>query len=77
VMATQTLLPDDWPCSALSLFMWSGEQADAISRNLMTGDLRVVLATAAPDGRGAGQSNKDDDLLGLPVLYHGGVSRGE
>lgn len=77
VMATQTLLPDDWPCSALSLFMWSGEQADAISRNLMTGDLRVVLATAAPDGRGAGQSSKDDDLLGLPVLYHGGVSRGE
>ena len=38
-------LPEEWPCSPISLFMFSGRQASQLSRALMTGSTRVVLLT--------------------------------
>ena len=63
----QKLLPDIWPCSSISLFMWSGEQAEALAHNLMLADLRVVMCTDETwSARG---------IMGLPVLHHGGLSK--
>lgn len=77
VAARQRMLPDDWPCSAVSLFMWSGQQADAIIKTMMTGDRRVVLATSEAAARARhGDAKPGDSIIGLPVLYHGGVSKG-
>jgi len=76
-VARQRMLPDDWPCSAVSLFMWSGQQADAIIKTMMTGDRRIVLATSeAAAGARNGEAKPGDSIIGLPVLYHGGVSKG-
>jgi hypothetical protein len=58
------LLPENWPSSAISLFMFSGSQAKALSGTMMTGDTRVVLATA---------NTAAGSLLGLPVAHHGAV----
>jgi hypothetical protein len=46
-LLSQKLLPDQWPSSSISLFMWSGAQADALARHLMTGDTRIVMCTDA------------------------------
>ena len=40
------LLPENWPVSAISLFMFSGGQARLLASTLMTDDTRVVLSTA-------------------------------
>ena len=39
----QTLLPEQWPSSAISLFMFNGYQSKALAENFMIGDKRVVL----------------------------------
>ena len=41
-------LPEDWPSSSISLFMWNGAQAERLSALLMTGDTRVVLSARRP-----------------------------
>ena len=58
------LLPENWPSSSLSLFMWSGEQAKVLSDTLMILDTRVVLCTADKTG---------NNVVGLPVIHHGAV----
>ena len=60
------LLAEDWPVTPCSLFMWNGMQAERISRLMMTGNLRIVLATREVAERGL------NGLIGLPVLHHGG-----
>ena len=57
------LLPENWPFSAVSLFMWSGDQAKKIGTTLMTENTRVVLGTADLA-----------NIVGLPVLHHGVVA---
>ena len=42
----QTLLPEQWPISAISLFMFNGHQAKALAENFMIGDKRVVVCAA-------------------------------
>ena len=37
-------VPETWPLSPVSLFMWSGRQARALARLFMTGDTRLVMA---------------------------------
>lgn len=58
------LLPENWPLSAVSLFMWSGDQAKRIGTCLMTENTRVVLATA----------DVTNNIVGLSVLHHGAVA---
>eukprot|EP00927_Polykrikos_kofoidii_P063495 TRINITY_DN58328_c0_g1_i1.p1 TRINITY_DN58328_c0_g1~~TRINITY_DN58328_c0_g1_i1.p1 ORF type:complete len:430 (-),score=54.16 TRINITY_DN58328_c0_g1_i1:42-1331(-) len=60
------LLPENWPCCPVALFMWSGSQAKQIAQLLMTGDTRVVLSTAATASRG---------VRGLPVIAQGPCSK--
>jgi hypothetical protein len=55
-------LPDSWPWTPVSLFMWDGPAADALSRLLVTGDTRLVLATPKVAANG---------LVGLRVLHQG------
>ena len=59
-------IPEDWPLSAISLFMWSGIQAKVLAETLMTGDTRVVLATA--------EKSTPHSIVGLPVIHHGAVA---
>jgi hypothetical protein len=59
-------IPEDWPLSAVSLFMWSGSQAKILATTLMTGDTRVVLATA--------DKSSLQSIIGLPVIHHGAVA---
>jgi hypothetical protein len=59
-------IPEDWPLSAVSLFMWSGSQAKILAETLMTGNTRVVLATA--------DKSSPHSIMGLPVLHHGAVA---
>lgn len=59
------MLPEDWPLSPISLFMWSGDQAAVLTDNLMTGDTRVVLCA---------RDKTPENILGLPVIYHGAVA---
>ena len=63
-LGRRRLLPEDWPSTPCSLFMWNGAQADLIARLTMTGTTRIVLAT-----REVGELA---ELVGLPVLHHGG-----
>ncbi|CAK0876155.1 unnamed protein product [Prorocentrum cordatum] len=58
-------LAEDWPCTPCSLFMWSGAQAERLSRLTMTGTTRLVLAT-----RRTAQAHPG--LVGALVLHHGG-----
>jgi hypothetical protein len=58
-------IPENWPLTPVSLFMWNGKTAQRLLELLMTGDTRMVLATA----RVAHHS----DLIGLRVLHHGQV----
>lgn len=55
-------LPENWPSSPVSLFMWNGAQAQWLTARLMKGDTRVVMATASVKG-----------LEGLRVESHGMV----
>lgn len=55
-------LPENWPLTPVSLFMWNGETAQRILNLFMTGDTRMVLAT---------QRVASLDILGLRVLHHG------
>ena len=64
-LCRRRLLPEDWPSTPCSLFMWGGAQAERMSRNMMTGRLRIVLATREVGERPGG-------VAGLPVLHHGG-----
>jgi hypothetical protein len=59
VCASRKLLPDIWPCSSVSLFMWSGEQARALSEKLMCRDTRLVVCTSETLSRQHG-------IIGLP-----------
>ena len=61
------LLPENWPSSPVSLFMWSGEQAKVLGDLLMTGTTRVVLGTADQSSR---------TIIGLEVLHQGDGARG-
>mmetsp|Transcript_6385 Transcript_6385/g.13381 ORF Transcript_6385/g.13381 Transcript_6385/m.13381 type:complete len:473 (-) Transcript_6385:36-1454(-) len=56
------ILPEDWPLSAISLFMWSGESAGIMHRLLMTLDTRMVFATSATLSAG--------DIVGRKVIQH-------
>ena len=63
------LLPEDWPCTPCSLFMWNGPQASRLARLAMTGDTRLVMCTreVCEGAQGGGGS-----LVGLPIMHHGG-----
>ena len=55
-------LPEAWPWSPISLFMWNGKQATVLQHLLMTEDTRVVLsATRTPPA------------VGCSVIPHGFV----
>ena len=66
LLVRRRLLPEDWPSTPCSLFMWNGLQAQRLARLLMTGRTRLVLATREVSARG------EAGLVGLPVLHHGG-----
>eukprot|EP00934_Nitzschia_sp_Nitz4_P000056 Nitzschia sp. Nitz4//scaffold30_size153850//131475//132818//NITZ4_002795-RA/size153850-processed-gene-0.22-mRNA-1//1//CDS//3329547315//56//frame0 len=55
-------LPENWPLTPVSLFMWNGTTAQALLRLFMTRDTRLVLATEAVANM---------DIVGLRVLHHG------
>jgi len=64
-IALQPLLftvPETWPLSPVSLFMWSGRQARALARMFMCGDTRLVLATRSCTRHAA---------VGCAVRHHG------
>ncbi|CAB9506342.1 expressed unknown protein [Seminavis robusta] len=61
-----TMIPENWPLSAVSLFMWNGGQAKLLAETLMTGETRVVLATA--------EKSTPQSIVGLPVIHHGAVA---
>ena len=65
VALTGRLLPEDWPFSPLSLFMWNGEQAAAWAPLLLKGDTRLVMST---------RPMSHQELLGCAVVYHFGFS---
>ena len=77
------LLVENWPVSAISLFMFSGGQALTLAAALMTGDTRVVMATeeAVRGADKAGQQNEETEggasgggaLVGSLVAHHGAV----
>ena len=45
VVITGRLLPEIWPSSAISLFMWNGSQARLLADTTMIGDTRIVMTT--------------------------------
>eukprot|EP00164_Ancoracysta_twista_P011297 GFYU01017368.1.p1 GENE.GFYU01017368.1~~GFYU01017368.1.p1 ORF type:complete len:481 (-),score=89.80 GFYU01017368.1:179-1621(-) len=71
-LATRKPLPDNWPLSPISLFMWSGPQANALARATMVSDQKIVLTTDAT-ARPNVAVTKDDPcgLIGRRVLCHG------
>lgn len=54
-------LPESWPISPISLFMWSGSQAAPLLRSLMKEDTRVVLTTAAGTAH---------NIVGATIVHH-------
>ena len=68
-LAVGKLLPDEWPLTAVSLFMFDGEAARRIASDLMTGETRLVLATAELPPR--------HHLAGLRVVPHRLLRLGE
>jgi hypothetical protein len=63
-------MPENWPFTPVSLFMWNGKTAQCLLRLLMTGDTRMVLATTRV-------ASCHEDLKGLRVLHHGEVIEGK
>ena len=59
------MLPENWPSSPISLFMWSGDQAKWLAETLMTGQTRVVLGTA---------DKTASNIVGRFVIHHGAVA---
>lgn len=57
-----SILPENWPCTPVGLFMWDGSMAEALSQLLMTGDTRLVLTTPEVAANG---------LVGLRIMYQG------
>ena len=64
-------LPEAWPLSPISLFMWNGAQAERLATLLMTGDTRLVLGCATSTGTGADAETDAAPLLGRRVIHHG------
>jgi hypothetical protein len=58
------LLPEDWPSCPFKLYMWSGDQAQVLAETLITGETRVVLATA---------DISPHNIVGLSVVPDGAV----
>jgi len=62
---TGRLLPEDWPSSPLSLFMWNGKQAATWAPLLLKGDTRLVMST---------RPMSHEELLACVVVHHSGFS---
>ena len=74
-MSAGGLLPDEWPLTPFSLFMFEGEVAGRIAHDFMTADTRLVLTTEPPPPAGAGLNSLGEEpglagshLEGLRVL---------
>ena len=57
-------IPENWPFTPVSLFMWDGTTAQVLLRLFMTEDTRMVLSTTKVASKG---------IIGLQVLHHGAV----
>jgi hypothetical protein len=57
-------IPENWPFTPVSLFMWDGKAAQILLRLLMIEDTRMVFATKKVASEG---------IEGLKVLHHGEV----
>ena len=75
-VARRRPLPEAWPISPISLFMWNGAQAERLAALLMTGDTRLVLGCATATGAGADAETDATPLLGRRVVHHGERPRG-
>jgi hypothetical protein len=66
-VASERSIPDEWPLTPFTLFMFNGSAAEAIADRLMTGNTRIVL-TALAHGTSTGP---DDTVVGRRVVPHG------
>lgn len=63
-------LPENWPFSPISLFMWNSDQTKELAENAMLLDTRVVIL---PENL---SSVTPEELKGVEVRYHGGLQAG-